>query len=148
VCRVVTVFVSVTFCGFITVFRFRGPLSLSGFSHSFAISTWLRIIPSVGKPLPYLIFELQRPFSLNFDYNLQHTMLRLYLKDSSLELVDFGWKTCRNCLSSAFRVKQNKFDAIVTDGLWHHVTVSISTDLQKIPSSRDDPDLLYLFGTE
>lgn len=85
---------------------------------------------------------------MNFDYDLQHTLLRLYLKNSSLELVDFGWKTCRNCLSNGFRVVQNKFDSIVTDGLWHNVTVSISTDLHKIPSSLNDTDLLYLFGTE
>jgi hypothetical protein len=75
-------------------------------------------------------------------------MLRLYLRDSSLELVDFSWKICRNCLASAFRIVQNKFDVMVTDGLWHHVAVSISTNLHKIHSSSNHPDLLYLFGTE
>ena len=84
---------------------------------------------------------------MNFEYGLQRTMLRLYLRGSSLELVDFEWKRCRSCLSSTFRVVQNKFDAIVTDGLWHNVTVSLSTDMHKIPSP-NDPDLLYLFGTE
>jgi hypothetical protein len=85
---------------------------------------------------------------MNFDLDSQHTLLRLYLNHSKLELVDFNWKVCRNCKSSPFRVVQNNFDVSVTDGLWHHVAVSVTTDLHKMPYSSDDPDLLYLFGTE
>jgi hypothetical protein len=86
--------------------------------------------------------------SLNFDPKVQQTLLRLYVWQTGLELVDFFWKTCRNCLQSSFRVVQSRFDISVLDGLWHHVSVSISTDLQKVPASDDDPDLLYLYGTE
>ena len=130
------------------VSRFTGPLSLSGFSHSFSIATWLRIIPTdIGKGYSYLIFELQRPFALDFGDDSQHTLLRLYFKNSRLELVDFNWKACRNCLSSAFRVVQSNFNASVADGLWHHVAVSVSSHLHKVPD-QSHPDLLYLFGTE
>jgi hypothetical protein len=120
----------------------------SGFSHSFAIAAWLRIIPPLRNPLPHLIFELQRPFTFNFDEGTQNTLLRLYLNNSRLELVDFNWKVCRMCKSSAFRIAQSQFSVTVADGLWHHVAVTVSTDLQKKPSSRDDPDLIFLFGTE
>ncbi len=120
----------------------------SGFSHSFTIAAWLRIIPPVGNPLPHLIFELQRPYSFNFDHGTQNTLLRLYLNNSRLELVDFNWKVCRICKSSAFRIAQSQFSVTVADGLWHHVAVTVSTDLQKKPSSSDDPDLIFLFGTE
>jgi hypothetical protein len=130
------------------IFRFKGPLSLSGFSHSFSVATWIRIIPPVHHTLPYLIFELQRPSSLNFDDGVQKTLLRLYLNQSRLELVDFNWKICYNCFESSFRVLQSRLDVSVMDGLWHHVAVSVSTDLRKVPDSSDDPDLLYLYGTE
>ncbi len=120
---------------------------MSGFSHSFSIASWIRIIPPVGHVLPYLIFELQRQSSLIFDDGVQKTLLRLYLNRSSLELVDFYWKICHNCVDSSFRVVQSRFDISVMDGLWHHVAVSVSTDLRKVPKSNDDPDLLYLFGT-
>jgi hypothetical protein len=131
------------------VFRFKGDIASSGFQHAFSITTWLRIIPSSGKLLTYLIFELQEPQLMNFDPPVQSTMMRLYLNQDRLELVDFAWKTTDlSCRHDAFRITQSNFEVTVTDGLWHHVAVSVSTDLQKVPRSRDDPDLLYLFGFE
>ncbi len=137
------------FCVLISsVCRFKGPLSLSGFSHDFSITSWIRIAQSAEQPLRFLIFELQRPKSLDFNFAMQQTLLRLYLNQSRLELVDFNWKTCYSCVRDSFRIVQSRLDVSVSDGLWHHIAVSISTDLHKIPSSNDHPDLLYLFGTE
>jgi hypothetical protein len=129
--------------------RFIGENAESGFKHDFAIATWIRIIPPAGKPVTHLLFELQAPFNFNFDPLVQSTMLRLYLNRGSLELVDFYWKVTDNtCMTSAFRVTQSNFTVSVMDGLWHHVAVDISTDLQKTPKEPHDPDILYLFGSE
>jgi hypothetical protein len=131
------------------VFSFRGIYASSGFSHAFSIASWLRIFPQSGDSRTYLLFELQEPLYFSFDHAVQTPAMRLYLTGSSLVLVDFHWKTsCPGSSANAFRVVQTLSNISLLDGLWHHVAVTISTDLHKVPVSKDDPDLIYLFGRE
>jgi hypothetical protein len=127
-------------------FRFSGHFASSGFSHSLSIATWLRIIPSSAS-LTYLIFELQEPLEFNFDTEVQNSALRLYLKGARLEFVDLNWKTSCPASRRSLRAIQQSTSVSLMDGLWHHVAVTVSTELYRVPSTPDDPDVLYLFGT-
>ncbi len=95
-----------------------------------------------------MIFELLEPLAFSFDPAVQNPLMRLYLSGMNLELVDFSWKTSCPATVQTFRVRQSASNVSLMDGLWHHVTVVVSTDLHKVPTVKDDPDLLYLFAFE
>ena len=131
------------------LFRFKQESASAGFSHSFSIVSWIRIVPPLGDPgYNFLIFELLEPMAFNFDPAVQNPLLRLYLRGMNLELVDFNWKTSCPASTQTFRVTQIPSNISLLDGLWHHVAAVVSTELHKVPIIENDPDLLYLFAFE
>jgi hypothetical protein len=106
-------------------------------------------VPPIEDPgRNFLIYELLEPLAFSFDPAVQSPLLRLYLRGTSLELVDFNWKTTCPASIQTFRVTQSHSNISLTDGLWHHVAAVVSTELHKVPAVEDDPDLLYLFVFE
>ncbi len=130
-------------------FKFKQESASTGFSYAFSIVSWIRILPPIeDSGSTFMIFELLEPLQFSFDPAVQNPLLRLYMRGMNLELVDFNWKTSCPASTQVFRVAQTASNISLMDGLWHHVTAAVSTELHKVPTVMDDPDLLYLFASE
>lgn len=93
-----------------------------------------------------LLFEAQYTSD-----SVQKPAVRLFLIGKSLVLVDYVWNLCdpatAACRGGILRAPQTNLAVTLSDGLWHFIAVSLSTNRNNIPSSLADPDLIYLYGT-
>lgn len=119
----------------------------TGFTFATTLSAWIRVLPNKAHKM--LLFEAQYVFN-----SVQKPAVRLFLIGQSLVFVDYVWNLCDSAATAPtsvchgnLRAEQTIVSPSLSDGLWHFISVSLSTNRNNIPSSLADPDLIYLYGT-